>query len=731
MSELMAQFVLESRDLVEQATAGLAALEQSQQDRECLDATFRAIHTLKGGAAIVEFHAMERAVHAAEEVMSRARSGECALTGSVIGECLACLDQVVRWLDVIERAGDLPEHANAEADRIVARLGSGEARKRTTALTETWVEELLGRNPDERTRARTAVRFTAYAGSFFQGEDPIGRFAALPQLLSFEMDASAGWPALTELDPFESILVLQALAGCPASVVREQFKNCSGDCEILALSADEQVDAQRALPEAALAILQAQIALLENLEARGFAGRVASAGQVAASVLQHCGEALASERIAQAAQRGLDANDVRHLREAIANSMVSNPSTPALAPDTPAHRVDWVRTLRVDAARIDALVRLTGELTVMKNALGHAANLAVAEHNSLAGSLQDQHGKLEHLVSELQRAVLGIRVLPLRTVLQRLPALVREMSARLDKPVKLAIQGDETEADKAIVEMLFEPLLHVVRNALDHGIESPDVRAQRNKPPLATIRIRALREGGHVHIEVHDDGGGIDVSRVRAVARERGIISASRLDGMSDAEVIDMVFAPGFSTAAKITAVSGRGVGMDAVRAAVERVGGRVSIETDAAQGTTVRFMLPFSVMLTHVLTVEAGGQMFGIPLDGVVETMRVPAASIVGVGAASAMVRRDRTIPVFELAGLLGVSSAKVAASEASEAIVVVAAVAGHLGGIRVDRLGERMEVMLEPLEGLLAGVPGITGTSILGDGRVLLVLDLVGVLQ
>jgi two-component system chemotaxis sensor kinase CheA len=364
----------------------------------------------------------------------------------------------------------------------------------------------------------------------------------------------------------------------------------------------------------------------------------------------------------------------------------------------------------------------------VKNAIGHAVKLAQGDQDSLTSPLKEHHATLDHLVGELQRAVLSVRVLPLRTVLQRFPRLVREMSASLSKPVNLVIEGDETEADKLIVEMLFEPLLHVVRNAMGHGIESAEARAQNNKPPTATILMRASRQGGHVHIDVEDDGGGINIVRVRQKAQEGELVDAERLGAMNDAELIELVFAPGFSTASEVTGISGRGVGMDAVRTAVERIGGRVSVESREGQGAAVKFTLPFSVMMTHVLTVEVGDQMFGIPLESVIETLSVPVETIVEVGAAKAIVRRDRTVPIFDLASLLRVQGMKV---EQSEAVIVIASLAGHVGGIRVDRVVERMEVMLKPLDGLLARVPGITGTSILGDGRVLLVLDLGEVLQ
>ncbi len=258
--------------------------------------------------------------------------------------------------------------------------------------------------------------------------------------------------------------------------------------------------------------------------------------------------------------------------------------------------------------------------------------------------------------AELQRSPSSrCAVLPLRVAFQRFPRLIREMSVDLKKPATLVLEGEDTEADKAIVEVLVEPLVHVLRNAMDHGVEIPAVRAASGKPAVATVRIRAFREGEHVMLEVADDGGGIDVQRVREVAAERKVAPQETLTSMSDGEIIDLIFAPGFSTATAVTELSGRGVGMDAVRTAVKRLGGHVEANSTAGQGTTVRFTLPFSVMMTRVMTVEAGGQQFGIPLDAVVETLRVPRDGIFAIGAAHAIVLRDKTIPLVRLSQALG----------------------------------------------------------------------------
>jgi two-component system chemotaxis sensor kinase CheA len=244
---------------------------------------------------------------------------------------------------------------------------------------------------------------------------------------------------------------------------------------------------------------------------------------------------------------------------------------------------------------------------------------------------------------------------------------------------------------------------------------------------VATIRLSAFREGEHVVIEVTDDGAGIDVSRVRQIANERNLKPSEAIAAMSDEEALDLVFLPGFSTAKTVTRLSGRGVGMDAVRTAVSRLGGQVEIRTAAGQGTTVRVTLPFSVLVTQVMTVEAGGQLFGIPLDAVVETLRVEKDRIFPVGAAHAIVLRDRTIPLLRLVDVLGSRAKDVDDSGP----IVIAQLDGQLGAVQVDRIGERMDIILKPLDGLLSGMPGLAGSALLGDGGVLLILDLAEVVQ
>jgi two-component system chemotaxis sensor kinase CheA len=637
---------------------------------------------------------------------------------------LACLDQVSEWLDVIEATSALP--ADADASLLVARF----AKPAAAAPAERpdsgrWIDALRELHGAAAAQARAAIRYVPRADSFFSHEDPVARIAAVPGLLALGVERQSPGP-LQDLDPFACDLVITALV----SSSREDAVAALGAearlCEFETLGTVSPAAAHGALPADARTLLEAQLRLLAGAGDR-VDGSFAAAAAVSANVLRHLGMAAVADDVARAAADGSANGTPEPLRRALARVLAHEQGAPGPTA-APAPRDARTPTLRIDAARIDTLVRLTGELIVAKNAIGHAVEQAERERAAVAKTLKERHAALDRLIGELQRSALGLRVLPLRAAFQRCHRLVRELAATLAKPAALVVEGEDTEADKAVVEALGEPLVHVLRNAMDHGIETAAVRAAAGKPPVATMRLRALRDGEHVLVEVSDDGAGIDLARVREVARTRGVATDEELAALSDSAVLDLIFAPGFSTATAVTEVSGRGVGMDAVRGAVRRLGGNVTVESAAGRGTTVRFTLPFSVMLTQVLTVEAAGQTFGIPLERVVETLRVPPARIFSVGAAHAIVLRDRTVPLVRLAGALGAASAP---RFAASVPVVVADVEGATGALEVERVGERMEVMLKPMDGLLAGLPGIAGSTLLGDGGVLLVLDVAELLR
>lgn len=742
MNEFIEQFLLESREHVEQGMADLLALEKNPRDTAVLDSAFRAFHTLKGSAGIVDFAAMADAVHAAEDVLSAIRSGSRAITSSTISDCLACLDQLSRWLDAMQATGEVPAAADVEAKAIIGRFGAGgepvtrAAARPAREEIPRWTESLLERHPALHKIATTALRYAPHPDCFLEHEDPLARIAALPGLLAVDAEPAAPWPPADALDPYACNIVLSALTSSRHEEVTATMFDVLPRCEIVPLQAAGPGPSQTSLPSRAREVLEAQVALIRDERGQDAHSRMASAGAVAVNVLRSARRVEDAERLARSVQTSLAEGDAGALVAALESVLGSDEATGEAGPDeaageapsTPPAEYAPARTLRVDASRIDALVKLTGELTVTKNSIGHIAKLAQAGDPQAAIHLKETHARLESLVGELQRFALGMRVLPLRHVFQRFPRLVREMGAASGKPAELVVEGGDTEADKAIVETLFEPLLHVLRNAMDHGVEDASTRRARQKPPVARILLRAERAGDQVVVEVRDDGGGIDLARVRSVALARQLAEPEALAALSDAEVVDLIFEPGFSTADRVSGISGRGVGMDAVRTAVHHLGGRTAIETEAGRGTTVRLTLPFSVMMTHVMVVVAAGQSFGVPLDAVVETLRVEADRIVRVGAARAIVLRNRTVPVVPLAEALGLPFDDVGKSHAT---LVVTARGGSYGALLVDGIGERLEVMLKPLEGLLAGMRGLAGSTLLGDGSVLLVLDLGELLQ
>ena len=741
MNEFLEQFLIEGRELVQQSTEDLLALEEEPQDQARLDSVFRGFHTLKGLAGIVEFAAMSRLLHAAENSLSAIRSGHRPVTPEAISDYLACLDQTVQWFDNLERDDQLPSVPDEAVDALVAlfdetAMDGASAGETPSGSTPDWIEPLLAAHPDRRDAARVAVRYRPDRDCFFRGEDPLTRLEVLPGLLAVELKPNDAWPPLDELDPFACNLTVLALAGDTPENVGAAWRGAPGQVEIIALDPMRSAAGLRpALPPEILAILEDQLRLATEDAGEGFVGRFGSAGQVSVNLLRHAGWVAEAEALRQAVADGIRLGEPRLFTQLLqdflhAPSARSDTETAAAASSLPRPDEIAIRALRVEVERVDVLVRLAGELSVLKNALGHASRLAQegTDPTTLGALLSEQHALLDRLVQELQRSVLGIRVLPLQHVFRRFPRLVREMASDLGKSVRVVTEGEATEADKAIIEALAEPLVHVLRNAVGHGIETAEGRRAAGKDPTATILLHASRDGDRVVVDGEDDGAGIDIAGVRASAEARGIAAAEAIAAMTEDEVIDLIFMPGLSTAASITEVSGRGVGMDAVRSAIERLGGRVEIASRRGEGTRVRFRMPFDVIMSRVQTLEAGGQMFGVPLDVVVEMVRLARDHIVQVGAAKAFVWRERTIPLIDLAEVLSLPDG---GRRSRQANVIITSTAGQLAALEVDRFGEQLEVMLKPMEGLLAGLPGIVGTTLLGDGRVLIVLDMQEVLQ
>ena len=397
-------------------------------------------------------------------------------------------------------------------------------------------------------------------------------------------------------------------------------------------------------------------------------------------------------------------------------------------PDGAAMREPSAKTLRVDVDSIDVLATLADEIVVANNALAHLVSQVRSgvTAEALAQGILANHLTFDRLAGGLHRAVTRVRLVPLSSLFRRFPRLMREIGATLGKDVSFVVEGGAIEIDKSLVDGLFEPLLHLLRNAADHGVEPAAARRGAGKQPRGVITLRATSRGGQVVIEIADDGKGIDPAQIRRVVMARGLMTEEALAALSDLEVLDLIFLPGFSTAEAVTDLSGRGIGMDSVRTAVLRLGGRITLSSTLGAGTTARLSLPESVVLSNVIVVACAGDRYGVPMDMVVETVRVAPSRIVPVRNGRAFVLRDSVVPLVDLSSLLGLGPAT---AQGDRRLLVVRRSDGVVA-VAVDEFTDRLNLLLRPMSGLLAGMPGIAGTAVLGDGRVLMVLDLPGLI-
>lgn len=382
--------------------------------------------------------------------------------------------------------------------------------------------------------------------------------------------------------------------------------------------------------------------------------------------------------------------------------------------------------LKVEEWKIDRFINLVGEMVVSKNSLMYLIKKVEEERDSLSilKELKNLYGVVNRVVSDMQDAVMSIRMVPVSTVFERFHRLVRDTSKKLNKKVKLVIEGGETEADKNIIESLSEPLVHLIRNSIDHGIEEPEERLAVGKSEEGHVWLRGWHEGGRLYIEVEDDGRGVDVEKVKLRAYERGIIKEEDLEKLKEQEILNLIFHPGLSTKDSATEFSGRGVGMDAVRATVEKWHGNVWISSTRGKGTKVTMSLPLSMAVTHVMLVESGGMRFGLPVANIVETVRVSSKAIHHFKGGRLFSLRGEVIPLMEINQILDLDRQHLTNDLGEYAVVVVASRMGKVGLI-VDKLLGTLDVILKPMVGILEKISLYMGTAIMGDGSVMLVIN------
>lgn len=387
-----------------------------------------------------------------------------------------------------------------------------------------------------------------------------------------------------------------------------------------------------------------------------------------------------------------------------------------------------VKMLKVDQTKIDYLMDIVGELTVAKNSLPYLAKQAEEEGGSrkLSKQIKAHFSIVNRLTESLQSAVLQIRMVPVSHVFQRYPRLVRDLARKLDKKIELCMQGEDTEFDKNLIESLSEPLIHLLRNSIDHGIESPEERIETGKPETGRIDLIATPLDDSVIIEIRDDGKGIDPNKIKLLAFQKGVITESQLESIDDNEALQLIFAAGFSTSEQVSDLSGRGVGMDAVKTMVSQAGGTIEMYSEVGVGTTFKLLLPQTMSVNRVMMFEVSDQMFGVGMDAVVETVKVPTSDIQRIRNEHILVIREKLIPVCNLREALGFEED---VDREEQSILVVSTPQGEFGLI-IDKFHEGIDVIQKPLEGVLAGYAHFSGTALLGDGRVLLIINVQEVL-
>ncbi|NYD92117.1 chemotaxis protein CheW [Sphingomonas melonis] len=772
---LMARFIQEARELLQAAAAGLLVLERNPADGAAINEVFRAVHTLKGSSGLFDVPALTRLVHAGEDLLSAVRIGEFALQSDIVDQLLDSFDQVGIFIEQLENDGRLA----ADADRVAAHgaallrahLGEG-----TVAVAAP--DAALAVAPDDwlgevdaaalaAARARAAdgnsvlvVRYEPDAGCFYSGTDPVASIQELPDIFGLAIVPREPWVAGADFDPYHCNLRLTALTGATRETIEQTMAYELDQIEIRALAAaSDQAPPVAAAPaphavETATEALPPVAHVLATqsriLRRTGYdPARLPSTATIVTNVLHSLGRgALVADWQAALAQAHRT-TDVAPLLAFLATLDAPAAATPSpvaeavevevplpvdvrlpAAPNGAASDAARAaaRTLKVDQGKIDLLMTLIGELVVSKNALPFLAKRAEEIHGSrdMAREIKEQYAIIDRLTQEMQGAIMQVRMLPVAEIFDRFPRLIRDIARRLDKQVDLAIEGEDTAADKTIIEALGDPLLHIVRNSLDHGIERPQARIAAGKPAAATVRLRAFQDTDSVVIEVSDDGRGIDPAAIRDAAVAKAVVTREEADRLSDQEAVNLIYRPGFSTAAEVSDLSGRGVGMDVVLSTVQKLGGRVAVTSQLGLGTTTRLTMPLSMAVTRVMVVDIGDSLYGIPMDVVVQTVRLAPDAIRRIKQEEVFVLRDEVVPLVRMAHRLDVAAANRRSADDRGEAVLVCRFDNRTVGLVIDDFREGMDVILKPMDGILAGVPGYCGTTLLGDGRVLLILDL-----
>ena len=691
VSQYLEIFIDETKEHLQNLNDLLLVLEKEPEDKATINEIFRAAHSLKGMAGTMGYKRMQNLTHNMENVFSEIRNDKMKVTASLIDTLFQCLDALESYLNNIQEASDEGTEDNEAIIKLLNEFLATEGNMTTEA------------QPAPTAQLEQAAPAAGSASGNAKYKDV--------QLADFEQHAineakKKGMNAYgftVYLDPNCILKAARAfLVFKGIEEVGEVIKSEPSTQDI----EDEKFDLDFSVFVVSNESYDKVLNVIKN---------VSEVKDVVGGELEEVSTEAPVQTSAAPAQ-----NEVSTAKEAQAPAKADEKKS-AAAPAKSGKAVAN-RSVRVDIDKLDTLMNLVSELIIAKNGLVSINNSTSENTASGRQNFNEQIEYLERVTTSLHESVMNVRMVPIETVVNRFPRMIRDLSKKLDKKMELYMTGEETELDRTVIDEIGDPLMHLLRNSADHGLEHADVRAQRGKPEVGTIFLNAYQDGNNVVIEVGDDGNGIDVENVRKKAIEKGTITPEQAEVMTDKDIIDLLFRPSFSTSEKITDVSGRGVGLDVVKSKIEALGGDVEVKTKLGEGSTFIVRLPLTLAIIQALMVKLGDEQYAISL-GSIETLEdITKSDIKYVNSKEVIHLRDKVIPIIRLGKLLDVESS----NEDSENMTVVIVRKGDKrAGIVVDSLIGQMEIVIKSLGSYINVNKMISGATILGDGDIALIID------
>jgi two-component system chemotaxis sensor kinase CheA len=744
MDAIRTTFFIECDELLAQLEEGLMAMEQGSADSETINSVFRAVHSVKGGGGAFGLDPLVRFSHVFETLLDQIRSSQVEATESVVATLLRAADMLADHVSAARDGGGVDE---ARSEQIAAAIMSHTLGGSSAAAYEPEPDEIEGLDfkPQmislDLPSAEPAADFdisALLAGVAAAPADPVANDGEGGWIVNFAPHASLyakandsalvlrelsglgeavisvndeALPTLDEMDPAGAYLgwTVRLPASVAEEDIRDAFAFVDDDCD-LEIVREGGESAELDISALLAGAVEPQLSAEEPAD-------------LLSSLLQVVVESPPAPAPVAPAPAQAKPFNLMDLAPHVDELTQSAPSAPlqAQAANAPAAPPP-PQTIRVDLDRVDRLINLVGELVI------NQAMLAQRVMESGAGKATDVNlaiTDLELLTRNIQDSVMAIRAQPVKSVFQRMPRLVREVGEATHKRVRLVTEGEGTEVDKTVVEKLSDPITHMIRNAIDHGLETPAEREAAGKPAEGTVRLTAAHRSGRIVIEVSDDGRGVDRARVKAKAIEKGLISADAQ--MTDEEIDNLIFAPGFSTAATVSDISGRGVGMDVVKRSVQALGGRITIISTPGQGSRFSLSLPLTLAVLDGMVVTVGDQTLVAPLTTIIESLKPRAGDVRPLGPSNFVLKiRDAFVPLIDTGAALGFGKSKFDPTE-GVALLVESDVAGQVA-LMVDHIQGQRQVVIKSLETNYKPTDGVAAATILGDGRVALILDIDG---